>query len=360
MDNVLVSVIVPVYNVAEYLDKCIASIVSQTYGHLEVILVDDGATDESGTKCDAWKKKDPRIKVYHKENGGLSDARNYGMKYAEGEIICFVDGDDYIKSDLLEKTVSRMDDQTDMVVFGYMITYPDHANNISFGERTIQLPDQAANVHFLLNDFFNFGVGWSSWSRIYKRDIIENNRLQFVDNKRIFAEDHLFSLSYLCHTKKLVCIDEPLYYYVQREDSIMSNAKKQRNPVFYHCTEECKTFFEHIDTMEDGTGYIHCQPLFMYLMLEQRLKKHLRGTGFDLAEVRQCIVKQVSDGANLEYLMNSIASLIDRKKELLSGFKLLRRMEILECSKWLIGQKNHFKFICVLMKMRDKIKGNNV
>ena len=92
----LISVIVPVYNVESYLEKCVDSIRNQTYKNLEIILVDDGATDNSGVLCDKIAKKDDRIKVYHKENGGLSDARNYGVKKATGEFIGFVDSDDYI------------------------------------------------------------------------------------------------------------------------------------------------------------------------------------------------------------------------------------------------------------------------
>ena len=94
MENKLISIIVAVYNVEEYLNKCIKSIVNQTYHNLEIILVDDGYTDCSGKICDDWGKIDSRIKVYHKKNGGLSDARNYGLKVAKGRWVCFVDGED--------------------------------------------------------------------------------------------------------------------------------------------------------------------------------------------------------------------------------------------------------------------------
>ena len=96
MNEQLISVIVAVYNVEKYLDKCVESIVKQTYHELEIILVDDGSKDNSGKICDEWAEKDSRIHVIHKQNGGLSDARNYGLKASNGEWICFVDGDDYI------------------------------------------------------------------------------------------------------------------------------------------------------------------------------------------------------------------------------------------------------------------------
>ena len=98
-----ISIVVPVYNVEQYLEKCVNSIINQTYKNLEIILVDDGATDSSGNMCDELAKSDNRIKVYHKENGGLSDARNYGVERATGEYIGFVDSDDYIDSEMYEK-----------------------------------------------------------------------------------------------------------------------------------------------------------------------------------------------------------------------------------------------------------------
>ncbi len=98
----LISIIVPVYNVEQYLEKCVKSIIRQTYKNIEIILIDDGATDSSGKICDKLKLKDNRIKVIHKENGGLSDARNAGLKVAKGEYIGFVDSDDYIKEDMFE------------------------------------------------------------------------------------------------------------------------------------------------------------------------------------------------------------------------------------------------------------------
>ena len=98
----LISVIIPVYNVEEYLDECVKSLMSQTYSNYELILVDDGATDKSGLLCDEWEKTDNRIKVIHKENGGLSTARNAGLDIASGDYICFIDSDDFVRDNYLE------------------------------------------------------------------------------------------------------------------------------------------------------------------------------------------------------------------------------------------------------------------
>ena len=93
----LVSVVVPVYNIKDYIEKCLKSIVSQSYDNLEIVVVDDGSTDESGKLCDEFAKKDKRVRVFHKKNGGLSDARNFGIKKSQGEIVALVDGDDYVE-----------------------------------------------------------------------------------------------------------------------------------------------------------------------------------------------------------------------------------------------------------------------
>ena len=112
----LISVIVPVYKVEQYLDKCVESIVNQTYRNLEIILVDDGSPDNCPAMCDGWAKRDYRIKVIHKANGGLSDARNAGIEVAQGEYICFVDSDDYLESNYLKELIETKKKYPDFVV----------------------------------------------------------------------------------------------------------------------------------------------------------------------------------------------------------------------------------------------------
>ena len=136
MEEELISIIVPVYKVEKYLDKCINSIVSQTYKNLEVILVDDGSPDSCGKMCDEWTKKDTRIKVIHKENGGLSDARNFGLDCAKGKYIQFVDSDDYIEKDMIEFLYKNLkENNADIsICSNYMV---DEENVINVGTRKI-------------------------------------------------------------------------------------------------------------------------------------------------------------------------------------------------------------------------------
>ncbi|MBR1540013.1 MAG: glycosyltransferase [Clostridia bacterium] len=136
MEEELISIIVPVYKVEKYLDKCINSIVSQTYKNLEVILVDDGSPDSCGKMCDEWTQKDTRIKVIHKENGGLSDARNFGLDCAKGKYIQFVDSDDYIEKDMIEFLYKNLkENNADIsICSNYMV---DEENVINVGTRKI-------------------------------------------------------------------------------------------------------------------------------------------------------------------------------------------------------------------------------
>ena len=133
-EEILVSVIVPVFNVEKFLEKCVSSITNQTYKNLEILLVDDGSTDNSGTICDNFSKNDNRLKVFHKKNGGLSDARNYGIERATGSYIMFIDSDDWIENDTIELLLDKtIEEKSDIVVFGISKDYDD-------GRRKIRIP----------------------------------------------------------------------------------------------------------------------------------------------------------------------------------------------------------------------------
>ena len=127
MTGELISVIVPVYNVAPYLDRCVKSIVEQTYKNLEIILIDDGSTDASGDMCDIWAKKDSRIQVIHKPNGGQSEARNMGIDHSTGDYLSFADPDDWLDTSMLETLFSAIRDNrgVDMAVCGFAMVYAD-------------------------------------------------------------------------------------------------------------------------------------------------------------------------------------------------------------------------------------------
>lgn len=122
----MISVIMPVYNMEQYLERCLKSVVKQTYSNLEILLINDGSSDKSGDICEQWAKQDRRIRVFHKENGGLSDARNWGLEYAKGEYLCFVDSDDYMEPDMLEKLLNALEkNAAEIAVCNFVYEYLD-------------------------------------------------------------------------------------------------------------------------------------------------------------------------------------------------------------------------------------------
>ena len=180
MDQPLISVIVPIYNVEEYLDRCVESIVNQTYKNLEIILVDDGSPDNCPQMCDNWAEKDSRIKAVHKENGGLSDARNAGMPFATGEIISFIDSDDWIELNMFETMLNRMiEDNSDIVSCGVKWVEEDGCLIRDVTSENEVLDNKTA-MKELLNDS---KLKQHVWNKIYKYDMIKNIPLSKIKNE---------------------------------------------------------------------------------------------------------------------------------------------------------------------------------
>lgn len=209
----LISVIVPIYKVKEYLERCIESIVNQTYQNLEIILVDDGSPDSCPVLCDNWKKKDDRIKVIHKKNGGLSDARNEGMKIATGDYISFVDSDDWIGKEMYHCMVQALENyDADICECNYLKTDKmQHTEEMI--ENNFQLLDNMEALEKLLKE----EVAPVVWNKIYKREIMID--LFFKVGK--YNEDEFWTYLALDQAEKIVKIDTVLYYYFYREDSII-------------------------------------------------------------------------------------------------------------------------------------------
>lgn len=204
----LISIIVPVYNVEHYIDKCVESIVNQTYKNLDIILVDDGSTDSSPQKCDVWAKKDSRIRVIHKENGGVSSARNAGLTAAEGAFISFVDSDDYIAPNMVDIFRSAMHDDVQFVSCNYYCVHETGALT-SKTRKKVRLSGTSSIVKSYL---FEQICSPSIWAKFYRKSVIENNGLQFDTSVKV-GEDYLFNYFYLKHCQTAVAIDDVLYYY---------------------------------------------------------------------------------------------------------------------------------------------------
>lgn len=224
-----VSVIVPVYQVEAYLAKCLDSILAQTFTDFELILVDDGTRDDCPRIMAEYAARDARIRQIHKQNGGLSSARNAGLDIARGEYIAFVDSDDTVEPTMLADAVAAADGaNAELVVYNYRLmtqTGPQEAY--------LPMKDEVIDLNrFGLADYFYrywmpYVHGQEAWCRLYRRDIIERNHLRYAPNNEVFAEDTLFSAMYLMHVRTLAALSKPYVNYLQRGDSLMGMRKPQ-------------------------------------------------------------------------------------------------------------------------------------
>ncbi|MDU6574119.1 MAG: glycosyltransferase [Gemella haemolysans] len=220
--NELISIIVPVYNVEQYLEKCINSIINQTYKNLEIILVDDGATDNSGKMCDELAKTDNRIKVYHKENGGLSDARNYGVERAIGEYIGFVDSDDYIDEEMYEKLYGAIKkEDVDVAECNFKFIYTNRVSNYTEDNYYLVMNrDEYIKEYIIMNKLFG-----SACTKLIRSDLAK--KIKFPKGK--LYEDSFYSLELMKKAKNFVIFDSPYYNYVMRENSITNSKFNEKN-----------------------------------------------------------------------------------------------------------------------------------
>ena len=208
----MISVIVPVYNVEKYLERCVKSIAAQTYKDLEILLIDDGSTDKSGEMCDDFQQTDSRIKAFHKQNGGLSDARNYGIDHSAGEFISFVDSDDYIDEKMLE-TLHRLitENDADLAVCSAMDVFEGKEVTQVKEIKEFNLNKVESYKYMLRGD----GIP-SACNKLYKRQTVGDVR--FPVGK--LYEDGFFTPQILKKVEKTAVTSKPMYYYFRRADSI--------------------------------------------------------------------------------------------------------------------------------------------
>lgn len=245
---ILISVIVPVYNVDNYLRKCIDSLIVQTLKDIEIILVNDGSTDESIDICEEYKLKDNRIKVIHKENGGLSDARNKGIDIAKGKYISFVDSDDWITPQMLEKLyILASKYEADIVQGDYIKAYDEDiiVNNIS--ENIIKY-----NSEQILDELYsgNYTKNIVVWNKIYKRELF--NDIRFPKGK--LHEDEFTTYKILHKANLIIDSNIPIYYYRQREGSIMNSDFNIKRLDLLEALKERKEYF-----IQNGLSKLSCK-----------------------------------------------------------------------------------------------------
>lgn len=227
----LISVIVPVYKVEQYLDKCVQSIVDQTYRNLEIILVDDGSPDSCGAMCDAWAEKDSRIKVIHKENGGLSDARNAGMAAASGKYMGFVDSDDCITPDMYQLLLERMvSDGSDIAACGVEMVYENGSPGQMLTASGSWVLDREEAMEAIVRESL---LKQPVWYKLYRAELIQD--IPFAVGK--YHEDVFWTWQAIDRAEKISVFDTPCYYYLQRSGSIMGErfSEKRLDAVEANC-----------------------------------------------------------------------------------------------------------------------------
>ena len=247
----MISIIIPVYNTAPYLNPCIESVVHQTYTDWECILVDDGSTDNSGAICDEWCHKDSRIYVIHQENRGVSAARNLGLRIAKGIFIAFIDSDDWVEKDYLSSLHNAITkDDADLALCGMILDYANGAHEIYAPsvEDILELSSENTNKFVDLNEKY---LLYGPVIKLYKRQIISNNNVLF-DSNYSYGEDLLFNYEYLNHISKIFTISNSKYHYrIFSNDTLSKKIREDKFDIDYKQWQVLKSFYVSKDMWND-------------------------------------------------------------------------------------------------------------
>ena len=304
----LISVIIPVYNVEEYIDRCVNTVMKHTYKNLEIILVDDGSTYSSAQKCDLFKEKDDRIKVIHKTNGGLSDARNKGMDICSGEYVTFIDSDDWINDkyiELLYNSIVKYKSDisiSDMIDSDGKYYYKDY-NLYGIKEKTYT-PEQALYVILTQKEFNTSADG-----KLFKYDLINKYRFKYG----ILYEDFDLIYKIIDNASKISFVDDAKYYYYQRKGSIAHSKMDKKHYIIINISNDIMKFIEkkYPDLAEAALSrYVFSNLLLLsgiicdkeQLLMQQKIKSNLKSNF-----VRICKCKEISRNNKIKSVLISIS-----------------------------------------------------
>nr|MBP7471733.1 glycosyltransferase [Prevotella sp.] len=268
------SIIIPVYNVEKYINRCIDSVLAQTFSDFELLLIDDGSTDKSAKVCDIYASTDTRIRVFHKNNEGVSSARNFGLDKAVGEYVMFVDGDDELFPYSLTTLLEDAYDKYDLIIGGYQ----------SYNENNELLYDLNINKKMILNKEqsalnmykpFYYNYQGYIWNKLFKRKNID--KLRFNDNI-YFNEDRLFCMEYICNSvQRTFYTTIPIYKYYQRKGSAMESLKDGFNLKFLTDFYACVLMYKYVITCisdKELQTIAKCCIIKSYLMIRHMARKH--------------------------------------------------------------------------------------
>lgn len=346
MREILISVVLPIYNVEKYLNRCVESIVNQTYSNLEIIMVDDGSKDSCASLCDEWALKDRRIKVIHKENAGLGMARNTGIDNATGDYICFFDSDDYIELDALEILYEEvMEHSPDLLLFGhYDIDRNGNVSNTIVPSTNGTKFFQVNIINEILPDLLRQGnsaaiaknLWMSAWSCLYSMEMIRKTGWRFISEREIISEDVYSLLELFPLVNSLSIIEKPLYNYCENAASLTHTFRNDRVSkilYFYTCSKKKCEELKYNEDIFKALAYpfianiIAAQKMILKSDLDAKEKKEKLKDIINDAEVQE--------GLNLmelekESFKRKLLLLAMRKKKVLFVNLLLSLNELLK------------------------------
>ena len=267
----LVSVIIPMYNAEKYIKRCLQSLIEQTYYHIEIIVVNDGSKDNGKTIVEELAKKDGRIKIFNKENGGVSLARNFGIEKSEGEYIVFVDADDYVSNKYIENLFVAMNssEDIDLVVSGYCVVSPEGQNVFSH-ERQNLSKEKAFSCVLLRSGFF------SSCAKMFRKKTISMKDLKF-DAGIVYAEDALFIVEYVLKMNGFMQVTDDIdYYYDTTHESAINSGFNERKleliKVYLEIRQKASTFEKERLSVE-AAMFSHVEKYYFDMYKEKKWKK---------------------------------------------------------------------------------------
>jgi glycosyltransferase involved in cell wall biosynthesis len=253
-----VSIIIPIYNVESKLNRCLASVVNQTYKNLEIILINDGSTDNSGVLCEEFKKVDDRIIIIHQENKGLSGARNSGMKNLSGDYLYFLDSDDYIEFKAIEILVERASrTNADIVIGNYSIV--NEKNEITKRnqfEKEVFTEDMWNSSSERFKYFFGQSYGTTAWNKLYRVDFLNRLNIDFERNDLIFAEDLLFNMKIFLNFPHIEMVNQYTYFYYKVSGSITTTYKPDLAKRYINLLESFYNYANETNKINDTKDLI--------------------------------------------------------------------------------------------------------
>ena len=349
MQKGLVTVVVPVYKTEKYLDRCISSIVNQTYHDLEILLIDDGSPDHCPELCDAWARKDHRIRVIHKENEGLGMARNTGMDHAHGEFICFFDSDDYVAEDTIEKAyVCAAANEAQIVVFGLCnvnrngvivtrdIPQGPMAVYTGAGIRTQFLPDLINGGH---RGAKIKNLCMSACSAMFSMALIQSASWRFVSEREIISEDSFSLMRLYGYVERVAILPDALYYYCDNSNSLTHTYREDR-------FEKCKQYYHRCVEVAREQGYC------------EEVEKSISGVfvAFSIAAMKQIAGANISIRRKFLLLKNIVSDqVLYQAVEKIQDRDYGRSRNLLA---WAVTKKLHG--LCIVLIMAHSKRKNRV